>query len=46
VSLLPGDRIHVEQNFVTKVGHTLRNTLPILSIVSSVWIVDRIINEP
>ncbi|MBU2502081.1 polysaccharide export protein [bacterium] len=44
--LHPGDRIEVQQSFMAKLGYTLRNTLPLLSIVSSVWIVDRIINEP
>lgn len=46
IDLRAGDRIHVEQNFLTKLGYTLRNTLPVLSVVSTVWIMDRIINEP
>ncbi len=46
IPLQPGDRIHVSQSNVAKVGYVLRNILPALSIITSVWIVDRIINEP
>ncbi len=46
IPLQPGDRIHVSQSNVTKIGYVLRNILPVLSVITSVWIVDRIINEP
>ncbi|PIV80744.1 hypothetical protein COW53_08080 [bacterium CG17_big_fil_post_rev_8_21_14_2_50_64_8] len=45
IPLQPGDRIHVSQSNVTKFGYVLKNLLPVLSVVTSVWIMDQIINR-
>ncbi len=40
--LMPGDRIHVSQSNVAHIGFWLRSVIPSLSVITAIWMIDRI----
>lgn len=45
IALLPGDRIYVSRTGIWYWGNVFHQLVPVLSIVSAAWFIDRLINE-
>jgi polysaccharide export outer membrane protein len=45
IALLPGDRIYVSRTGIWQWGNVLHQLVPVLSIISAAWFIDRLVNE-